>query len=727
MGQGIQHNHFHGVGPVELVVPAVATNTLPRDVRTFVGREPELARLTGIAAQARNGDAANVVVIEGMAGVGKTALAVRVAHAMRKSYPDSTLYVNLHAHSADRAVIHPASALETLLHAVGTPATEIPAPLDARAALWRARVADRRVLLVLDNAADDRQVLPLLPGTASCFTLITSRRRLFGVPDAVTVPLPVLDESTSLAMFEAIVGADRLRAAAADVRRIVRQCAHLPLAVALCAARLGVRRTWDAGMLAERLERAADRLAELGVESDNVANVFESSYRDLDEPQRRVFHAVGLHATQDFGPPAVAALFGARAEEVAARLDELVDRNLLQEQQVGRYLAHDLLHGYAREVATRESDEPERALAVDRMLDYYTFVTCRADRYLDLLGNRELSVEHVPADVPRITTHAEAVDWLETERATLHACLLLALETGRGARAARLARAMVYFLRLKGYWGDVLQLCESVVDVCTSCGEDLIVADMAFYRADILRLTRADEEALRAYDIALSGYRRLGDRHREARTLHSIGDIERNQGGFAAALDSYAAAMAIYRELGNDHAEARARHSTADAYRLAGRPDEALDGYQRLLDDYARHDDQVGAARVHYGIAELRLALGRPFEAAASARTALVAFEQLGDRLGEADARLTLGGVHASLGERAEAERAFTAASIGYRELNDLLGEARAARGIGSVRCAAGDTEGGAAELRVALALFERAGAAEIGAVRAELERCSSD
>lgn len=725
LGSGTQIVNFFAAPDQLPPVPAVALNSLPRNLANFVNRQNALDRITEATGAAGNasGPGSGIVAIDGMAGVGKTALAVHAAHRLAPQFPDAQLYLDLHAHSQGRTPVEPSSALDTLLRVLGVPAGEIPDSLDAREAVWRSRLADRRALLVLDNAGSSQQVLPLLPGSPSSLVIVTSRHRLAGLRNAQRIGLDVLVIEDAVRLFTRIVGPEHVDRDHHATRQIVESCARLPLAISLCAARLRYRPGPGARHLAAELTQGASRLVEIRAEGETIAGVFALSYQDLDPDRQRTFRQLGLHPAQEFGVEAAAALDGGEVATVRHRLEDLCNQNLLQEPRYGRYQLHDLLHEYARSLAERESPA-ERELATDRLLDYYTAVAARADRLIDRLGSREPQLEWEPAAAPQFDSQLEATSWMETERANLHAMVRLAGERGRADRGARLARAMVYFLRLRGDWQEVLELGRSMAPVFDQIGDRAGAADMGFYCGDILRLTGRFQAALDQYEAVLTAYRELADRHREARTLHSIGDIERGLGQFDRAVERYQAALAIYRERGDALAQARALHSIADAYRLGDRQAAANDLYQQVLPTYRALEDPVGEARVRHAIADLHRQRSHYDQASAECQQALDAFRRLGDRLGEADAECTLGEIHQAGGRHASALRHFRLARVAYRELGDRYGQARTLHHTGGVLIAAGHATAGVTVLRRALAMHEATGAAtDAERVRAQLDQ----
>jgi tetratricopeptide (TPR) repeat protein len=729
LGSGTQIVNFFAAPDHLPSVPAVALNCLPRNPTYFVNRQNALDQITETAATPWNASefGSGIVAIDGMAGVGKTTLALHAAHLLAPRFPDAQLYLDLHAHSRGRTPVEPSSALDTLLRALGVSAGEIPDTLDAREAVWRSRLAGRRALLVLDNAASSRQVLPLLPGSQSSLVIVTSRHRLAGLYNARRIGLDLLVIEDAVRLFTWIVGPKHVDSDEHATRQIVESCARLPLAVSLCAARLRYRPVPGTRHLAAELARGANRLVEIRAEGVTITDAFALSYQDLEPDQQRTFRQLGLHPAQEFGVEAAAALGGEDVARVRHRLEELCNQNLLQEPRYGRYQLHDLLHEFAHSLAEREPPA-ERDRATDRLLDYYIAVAAQANRLIDRLGNRETQVEWEPVAAPTFGSQVEATAWMETERASLHAMLRLAGEQGREERAAQLARAIVYFLRLRGDWQEVLSLSGSMAPVFERIADRAGAADMRFYCGDILRLTGRYQAALEHYEAVLTTYQELADHHREARTLHSIGDVERGLGRFTEAVKHYQAALVIYRERGDVLAQARALHSIADAYRLSDRPAAAIDLYQQILPVYQAFEDPVGEARVRHAVAELHRERSRYEQARAECEQALDAFRRLGDRLGEADAECTLGKIHQADGRQASALRHFRRARAMYRELGDRQGHARTLRHAGSVLVAAGHTAAGVAVLRQALTLYEAAGATtDAERIRTQLDGQRSD
>ncbi|WP_188316799.1 AfsR/SARP family transcriptional regulator, partial [Solihabitans fulvus] len=404
-----------------------ARNDLPGDVLDFTGRDAEMTRL--LAALSGDGDGSTVVIeaIDGMAGVGKTTLAVHAAHRLANQYPDAQLFIDLHGHTTEHEATDPFTALHVLLRALDVPGDQIPHELDQRAARWRAELAERKALVVLDNAASAAQVRPLLPGATGCLALITSRRRLADLDAAQTLSLDLLPLQDAIALFSHVVGHDRAAAEPEAVEIVVDLCGYLPLAIRIAAARLRARSVWTVGHLADRLGQGRRALTELATGDRSVAAAFTLSYQHLSGSQQRLFRLLGLHPGPSFDAYAAAALAAIDPGDAEILLEALVDVHLLQQPTSGRYQFHDLLRQHARSTADTAESEMEQSRALHRLVEFYLHTAHNADRLLN---------PHRPPiqlDSPRLDhirplrDHTAALAWFDTE----YPCLLAAQRTAR--------------------------------------------------------------------------------------------------------------------------------------------------------------------------------------------------------------------------------------------------------------------------------------------------------
>jgi tetratricopeptide (TPR) repeat protein len=380
----------------ERAEPVGRVNTLPYDLPDFTGRREELRRLL---------EGTGVTAVDGMAGVGKTALVVHAAHRLAVRHPDGQLFCDLHAHTPGTPPLSPEEALAILLTMLGVPAETIPDGLDARTARWRAALAGRRVLVVLDNAASAAQVRPLLPGTPGSRALVTSRRRLGAVEGATVCSLDVLDEGPALALLAAVTGPRRIAAERDAAAEVLRRCGYLPLAIRVAGTRMAQRPLWTVAEAARRL--GGERLGELTVHDRGVRPAFALSYGCLDPAQRRMFRLLGGHPGADFDAWSAGVLTGLPPRRAEDLLESLVDVHLLAQPVAGRYAFHDLIREYARGLGAPRSGTALR----DRYL-------AAAAKAADLLSPDTRRVGPAAAGPPMSDVDA-ALAWLDAERATL--------------------------------------------------------------------------------------------------------------------------------------------------------------------------------------------------------------------------------------------------------------------------------------------------------------------
>ena len=347
---------------------ASVKRTLPRDIASFTGREAELREL--VESWAGSAGIVGIHAIGGMAGVGKTTLAVHAAHRLADQFPDGQVFLPLHGHTPGQQPVSPEDALVSLLLAIGVPATQIPAGLEARAALWRDHLASKRVLLLLDDAVNSEQVRALLPGTGGNLVLVTSRQRLTALDDGKVISLDILSPGESVSLMLRLAARPELSHRDRSLTEIARLCGYLPLALGMLARQLHHHPAWTPADLAADLSAARDRLELMSAENLSVAAAFDLSYQDLIPDRQRLFRRLGLHPGPDIDLHAIAALSNVDLGTARRLTVALYDHYLLTEPSHSRYRLHDLIREHARALASREPPA-EREAVIGRLLDYY--------------------------------------------------------------------------------------------------------------------------------------------------------------------------------------------------------------------------------------------------------------------------------------------------------------------------------------------------------------------
>ncbi|MFC9730589.1 ATP-binding protein [Streptomyces roseolus] len=660
--------------------------TLPRDSANFVGRSRELAQLTeSVLASSDSNQVIDIHAIGGMPGVGKTALAVHAGHQLADRFPDGQLFLPLHGHTPGQSPVDPSDALASLLAAIGVAQELIPngsdplSTLDARAAMWRDRMAGRRVLLVLDDAVDQEQVEPLLPNAAECLVLITSRRRLAALPDSVVLALDTLAPQESVSMLCRLSrrvpeGADEA-AAAQEVTRI---CGQLPLAVGLVAGRMRHHPSWTFAHLARSLSATRRRLARLQAGHLAVATAFELSYRGLDADRQRLFRLLSLHPGSEYTADTAAALHDLDPVEAGELLEALYDEHLLVESAPGRYRMHDLMREYSGTLAEADP-EPDKEAARDRLFDHYEERGAAAAS-VAVTGTWPSGAAADRAD------HSEAMAWLGAETANLLACARYCGENGRGTRVVALARSLAGFLRLTGPWEQAVALHQTAVDCAAAAGDGpgraAALGDLALVR----RLTGDYEGAARNLTEAMDLHHGLGDRRSEARALNDLGAVHGQTGDYPATADAHRRALAIFRELDDGAGAASALNYWGVVQRLRGEYAAAEPHLRESVELFEAAGDRRGRATALNNLGVVLRQAGRFAEAEECMRQALDLAVEVGDQRGGVYIRNALGTVRLLSGAPLEADRLQTEALESARELRDRRGQVYSLNYLGAVR-----------------------------------------
>ncbi|MEU1734758.1 tetratricopeptide repeat protein [Streptosporangium sp. NPDC020145] len=718
-----------------------APNTLPRDKQTFTGRTAELDQLVGF--QARR-DTVTVLAIDGMAGVGKTALAVHLAHRLTGDYPDGQLYLDLHGHDAQNDAMDPATALDRLLRDLGIPGKLVPNGLDGRAAMWRAELARRKVLILLDNAARHDQISDLLPGTPGSLVVITSRRRLAGLDDVHSLSLNVLPPEDGAVLLRRIAGPGRAFQEE-GVASVVRLCGHLPLAIQLVGSRLKNRAAWDAADIAELLSRTRRRLPAIKAGNREITAAFELSFHALDERLKQAFWRLGLHPGADLTPESASALLDTSLAEAEEILDEFVDHHLIDEPRKGRYRFHDLIREYALLLSDREP-EASRTEVLGRAFDHYLLTADAADRLLYPYRARDpLGVPCPPSQVVEFDSADQASTWMEAELDNL----VLIVHHGWAKHAALLAHVLSRHLDLLSRWAEGAALHERATTIYRELNDrsglayalaDLGMAqcqtgqydEALLHVAEAMEIQRAagnqraigellDQSGVvhwqrSEYDVAFGYFeqalqirRTVGDRNGQANTLNNIAVIHWHRGDYPRAAERMWEAFGMYQE---DH-DLRGQQVTMNNIGYVevrfGHYEEALRHYEKAASLNPNLDPRNAAIRLN-NLAYVYQYMGRYAEAFEYYQKSLEGHRRIGDRWYEAEVLNNIGSYYMRLGKNSKALAQYqTAMSISIETANQHQ-HCIALRGIGTTHLKASRNETAIFFYKKSLELAQRIG-----------------
>lgn len=701
--------------------PTVVPRELPGDVAMFTGRAAELAELERLVvgpvegAGARKSTAAVIWAVSGTAGVGKTALAVHWAHMAARQYADGQLYVNLRGYDLDQPM--PASdALSGFLRSLGVPGQDIPPEGNERATRYRSLLADKRVLIVLDNASSVEQVRPLLPGSSECAVLVTSRDSLAGLvarDGAKRIDLDLLPAGDAVTLLRELIGA-RVDAETGAAVTLAELCARLPLALRvaaeLAAARPGVPLTELVTELSDQRQRL-DLLEADGDPRTAMRAVFSWSYRSLDEGAARLFRLAGLHPGPDFDAFAAAALTDGTLAETRRTLTVLTHAHLIQADPSDRHSLHDLLRVYAGELSDQEDSDAVQREALTRLFDYYLWAAAAA---MDTLQPAE---RYRRPRISAITTPArplgdpdEARAWLDTELATLLAVASRAAEDGWPGHATRLDATIDRYLQMGSRNTEAVAIHGSALRAARIAGDQTAEATALLHLGNVTWRQGQYEDASRNYEQALALFRATGDRSGEARALGSLGFVAFERGAYEQTSDFHRQALALFREMGDRNGEALALNALAGADEHQGRYEDAARHHRQALELFRAIGNQTGQAVVLNNLTVVNQHLGQYREAADNCHQALGLHRELGDARGEAYALTSLGAVHLQQGHYEEATAAYQQSVALFRQLGIQAGEASALSSLGEAFRAAGQLTDARAQYAAALALANQIG-----------------
>lgn len=650
---------------------------LPRDVPGFTGRTEQLEELD----LRSTGDGPAIVLLTGTAGVGKTALAVHWAHQTADRFDDGQLYVNLRGFDPGGTPMDPVAAMRGFLDALNVSPERVPLDPDARSALYRTLLAGRRMLVLLDNARDAGQVRPLLPGAAGCLVLVTSRDQLAGLvatEGASQLRLDPLSAVEAGGLLARRVGANRLAAQPAAAEEIITICAGLPLALAIAAAHAATRPELALDDLAGELRGSRLDVLSTGEAATDVRALFSWSYECLGADAARLFRLLGVHPGPDVSAAAAASLAGISPADVLPLLTELAQAHLITEHIADRYTFHDLLRGYAAELARGEESDA----ALRRALGHYV----QTGRTAALLLYPPRRVIGSPPDsagvhVENLSDQQEAMAWFTAEHQVLIAAIRLAADLELDEHTWHLAWTLPTFLERRHHLHDLTATQDAALLAAQRLGDPRLIASAYRTRARAASQLGHNDDAYDGYCQALEICRDVGDRLGQAIAHGALGDVLQQQGRHRQAIDHSEQAAALYHEL--DH--------------LAGHAD-AL--------------NTIGWSTMHLGECE---------QAVAYCQKALALQQQIGNQYGIANSWHSIGYAYQHLRQHLKAIDCYRHARDGFQAIGVRYFEAATLRDLGDAHRAAGEPEAARGAWRKAVAILDDLGHPEADEVRTRL------
>ncbi|MEV1250034.1 BTAD domain-containing putative transcriptional regulator [Nonomuraea sp. NPDC049750] len=727
--------------------PTAAVQVIPRQlpaaIGDFTGRTGAFADIVDTLTGPDGGEASGTVptiVISGRGGVGKTTLAVQVAHDVREHFPDGQLFADLRGGSG-----RPASALEILerfLRGLGVDGSAIPDTLDERAEIYRSRLGERRMLVLLDNVMSESQVTPLLPGSSGCAVVVTSRTRLTGLPGARRIELGVLESGRAVTLLERILGEQRVRDEPEQAAALAELCGHLPLAVRIAGAKLASRPHWQLGRLADRLRDENRRLDELEHGDLGIRASIEVSYQGLPGPAKRLLRLLSLLETPDFPGWVGACLLDEDPAEAEDLLEELVDAQLVDAgagpaKSAPRYRFHDLIRTFARDRALAEDSAADRTASLRRALSAWLALAKEAHRReyggdYTILHSGEARWSPPPALLERLSPHP--MNWLDGERAALVAGVRQAAQLGFDELCWDLALAAETLFEARSYFDDWRSTTELALGVVRRKANPRGVAAMLYSLGSLrifqlepdaalealepaLRLfkeqnephgwalvlrnlayvdsLRGDtEQAIRRYGEALEVFKLVGDRTSEAHVLSNLARSLLDGGEYAAAETYLERALKIARDVGSRRSEAQVLYRLGESALRQGQIDRAGRSFTLALRIVRDGADHIGEAYMLYGLGQVYVREGRHDQAHMTLEQSLALAVRVGERLVEGRVRHELGELALARGRFGEAAGRLGEAVEVFRSLGLPPFEARALVGLAEASDGLASAEG---------------------------------
>lgn len=709
--------HLHPAQPGVTPPP----HELPPDVHEFTDRVEHLAEMDLLLAsiEARAATAAVLIsAVSGTAGVGKTAFTTHWAHRVSGRFPDGQLYVNLRGYGPDAAVSS-AEALTGLLRSLGVPPTDVPHDLDARAARFRSLTAGRRMLIVLDNARSAEQVRPLLPGTSSCLVVVTSRDTLPGLVSrdgARRMNLDLLPEAQALSLLRMLVGA-RIDEEPAAAAALVQHCARLPLALRIAAELANASPDMSLTELVSDLADEQSRLDLLDAGADPytaVRLVLSWSYGCLDPAEARALRLLGLHPGREFDQISVAVLMETTPERARQLINALIRAHLLERIRSKRYQMHDLLRIYAADLASQEEPQEAKEAALQRLFDFFARSTSMAmDNILPQEKDRRPRVPPTGGPSLEFAGKDQAIQWLETERATLLSIAARTAATSWAAYATVLSTTLYRFLDVYGYFDDAVALHTSAVAAGKYLRDSAAQARALHNLGSVYQRLGRYQEATDNLEQALAVAQQFGVSGVAAFVLSDLGLVMLLIGKHELALRHLEQALQLFEDAQDLTGQGQVLNNMGMSFGRLNQLDESLEHIQRSLVLFQSTNDLPRQGYALNDIGVILQRLERYSEAFDHHRQALALAREVGDRALEAEALNGLGNANRVLGMIESVKDLHEQALAIAKRIGDRYEEAQACEGLAAMYEVLAQAEAARDNWHQALAIYTELGSPE--------------
>lgn len=666
----------------------------------------ERAAQTGLVAVA-------ISAVAGMAGVGKSALAIHVAHHLKPRFPDIQLYVNLRG--GEGSPIKPFQVLGGFLRSLGIEDDFVPRTLQGRANLYRSLLVDRRAILLLDNAYDEAQVRHLLPGSPTCAVLVTSRKRLSALEGATILNLEVMSDAEALELFRRLIGNKRIQAELEAAKRIVRLCGFLPLAIRAAGGRLKARPQLPLSQHVKHLENERHRLGQLQLGDLDVRASIILSYQDLDETEAHLFRLLGLRAGVDITPEMAGSLIAISPDTAERSLERLVDAQLLEATGKDRYRFHDLIRLFAQEQLEQEETSQARQDASLRVARWHYATSKVMNKRLQPDTRRKEAQELArqtgqPLAELEQALHLEAMSWFEAERVDLIDSVRQAYQASMWELVVQLAINLANFYDIRGYWDDWAQTHQLAEEAAQHSNDHEGEGIILMHLGNLYEQQGDRTKAIHTLKEALTIFHDTEEYDRQGTALMYLGNAYRLQGHWPAAIENFEESLHIFREINDRRGEAWGLSNLGLIYNEQGRWAEAIEMFEESLHIFSEVGDRRGESQTLSNLGITYRMQSHWAKAIEMLTRSLHLRRESGDRRGEGKALNNLGNVYLEQGHLAEAIKCYELDLAICRQLGDRHGEGITLSNLGRVHVQQGNLEKGIEMLGTSLAIVREAG-----------------